>query len=345
MAFKVRKRLEINRAAPGIKAAKRQIENCERTIAEQRAARTRYKLKLAPLKKEYLCLDSVPKTNWPFLQAAGGSTSVADQLKDQISRGFSRLAADIVDYERRIRRIEEEIIAEMLANLQQAKFRLHRAESMPNAIVTLDTDKLDSDLSVCDDYVNGSIKLKIHEEWLAEDTYRITYQTPQLIARCARGSNEAIVISPINVDITIGDRNHGVKFRSVNGLSKRYGGYDGSEVLHPHMTSTSQPCLGDFSGPVQDASEDYDIVTLVTLVGMFLRQFDPEDPAGRRFYHWPQYVPEPVSYIDSYPQRPDSYPQRPDSVNTQLIDEMLDGIFADEDRCESDYADEYVRSN
>ena len=103
------------------------------------------------------------------------------------------------------------------------------------------------------------------------------------------------------------------------------------------MTSPSQPCLGDFSGPIQDATEVYDIVTLVTLVGMFLRQFDPRDAAGSYFDLWPEYVPEPVTSIDSYPLRPDS-------VNTQLIDEMLDDIFLDEDRCESDYADEYVRS-
>ena len=330
MTFKVRKRLEIDRAAPAIRVAKREVENYERKVESQRAARTKYKLDLAPLKKEYLCLDSVPKKDWPFLHAAGGSTRVANQLKDQIIRGFSRLAANIEDAEHQISRCTQRIES-LIAEQQQAKFRLHRAESMPNPIVTLDTDKLDSDLSVCDDYVNGSIKLKIEDSWyVGEEAYRITYQTPELIAHCARGRNKPRVISPIYVDITIGNRHHYVRFRSVNGLSKRYGGYGHQDLLHPHMTSPSQPCLGDFSGPIQDASEDYDIVSLVTLVGMFLRQFDSRDAAGSYFDLWPEYVPEPVSYIDSW-QRPD-YPQ--------YVPEHID-----EDRCESDYADEYVRSN
>lgn len=339
MAYKIRKRLEIHRAAPAIKAAKQEIEDCERGIEAQRADITTHKLKLAPLKKEYLCLDSVPKTDWPFLQAAGGSTRVAKQLKDETLRGFRRLATDIMDYENQIHRCTGAIEA-ILDNVQQAKFRLRRAESMPDPIVTLDTDKLDSDLSVCDDYVNGSIKLKVEESfYVGRDTHRITYQTPELIAHCARGEYTPRVISPINVDITMGSRNnYYVRFRSVNGLSRRFSGWGGHDLLHPHMTSPSQPCLGDFSGPIQDATEDYDIVTLVTLIGMFLRQFDPEDAAGGRFHNWPEYVPEPVTSIDSYPQRPDS-------VNTQLIDEMLDDIFLDEDRCEADYADEYVRSN
>ena len=333
MTFKVRKRLAINRAAPAIKLAQSDVEEYERRIETQRAARTKYKLELAPLKREYLCLDSVPKTKWPFLKAAGGSTTVADALKNQIVRGFSRLASNIENKESEIARCTRNIEA-MLSDLQQAKFRLRRAETMFNPIVTLDTDQLDSDLSVCDDYVNGSIKLKV-EEWLwagGQDMYRITYQTPELVAHSVRGRDKPRVISPINVDITMGSRNHHyVRFRSVNGLSSRYSGYGRYDLLHPHMTSASQPCLGDFSGPIQDATEDYDIVTLVTLVGMFLRQFDPRDAAGSYYDLWPEYVPEPVIPIDSW--------QRTDGVS-----ETLDDIFADEDRCESDYADEYVRS-
>ena len=340
MPYKIRKRLEINRAAPAIKAAQDEVKNYERRIETQRAARTKYKLDLAPLKKEYLCLSRLPDKSWPFLQAAGGSTTVAGRLKDETIRAFNRLASEIEDTEYQVARCTRNIEA-MLGDMQQAKFRLRRAESMPDPIVTLDTNKLDSDLSVCDDYVNGSIKLKVEESfWVGRDTYRITYQTPELIAHCARGQNKPRVISPINVDITIGNRMHYIRFRSVSGLSKRFSGYGRDYLLHPHMISASEPCLGDFSGSIQDASEDYDIVSLVTLVGMFLRQFDPEDGAGGRFYNWPEYVPEPkpVTFTDSYPQRPDS-------VNTQLIDEMLDDIFLDEDRCEADYADEYVRSN
>ena len=343
MTFKVRKRLEIDRAAPAIKEAKREMEDCEHRIDRQRHALGRYKLELAPLKREYLCLSSVPDTSWVFLQAAGGSTTVANRLKEDVMRGFYRLSEEIGDYERKISRSHEHIDC-LIIEQQQVKFRLRRAESMPNAIVTLDTDKLDSDLSVCDDYVNGSIKLKIDKGFFGENIYRITYQTPELIAHCARGERTPIVISPIYVDITMGSRNnYYVRFRSVNGLSNRFSGWGGHDLLHPHMTSTSEPCLGDFSGPIQDATEDYDIVTLVTLIGMFLRQFDPEDGAGSRFYNCPIHRPEPepepkpVTFTDSYPQRRDS-------VNTQLIDEMLDDIFADEDRCESDYADEYVRS-
>ena len=330
MAYKLRKRLEINRAAPAIRAAQDDVAEYERRIDVQRAARTKYKLQLAPLEKEYLCLDSAPKKDWPFLQAAGGSTRVADALKNQIIRAFSRLAGDIEDKKYEIARCTRSIEA-MLSDLQQAKFRLRRAESMPNPIITLDTDQLDSDLSVCDDYVNGSIKLKREEPFWYANMYRITYQTPELIAHSVRGRDKSRVISPINVDITIGARINYVRFRSVNGLSRRFSGYGRYSLLHPHMTSPSQPCLGDFSGPIQDATEDYDIVTLVTLVGMFLRQFDPDDAAGSYFDNWPMYEPEPVGCIDSW--------QRTDGVN-----ETLDDIFQDEDRCESDYADEYVRS-
>ena len=334
MAYKLRKRLEINRAAPAIKAAQDDVQECERRIETQRAARTKYKLDLAPLQKEYRCLDSVPKNDWPFLQAAGGSTSVANQLKDHVIREFSRLARKIEEKEYKIARCTRHIET-MLSDLQQAKFRLRRAESMPDPIVTLDTDKLDSDLSVCDDYVNGSIKLKV-EEWHwagGQDMYRITYQTPELVAHSVRGRDKSRVISPINVDITIGKQIHYIRFRSVNGLSKRFSGYGRYDLLHPHMTSPSQPCLGDFSGPIQDATEDYDIVSLVTLVGMFLRQFDPDDGAGSYFHNWPMYEP-PLEEL--FPILGDM--TRSDNPAQDAPEHI------DEDRCEADYADEYVRS-
>ena len=334
MAYKLRKRLEIDVAQPVIVRETDEVERHERTIDRNRADSTALKLKLRPLLREYLCLNSVPKTKWSFLKAAGGSKTVADRLEQSVIESFHDLQSSVSQLERRISRYTE-AIQEQIVQKQQAKFRLNRAKQMPNPVITLDSDRLEADLAVCDTYVKGSLKLKLEESIFGStfDTYRVTYQTPELIAHCARGYETSRKISPINVDITFHDGSSEVNFRSVSGLSKRYLGYGNSNLLHPHMTSPSTPCLGDFGGPIQDACDDFDIVSIVTLVGMFLQQFDPEDGAGRHYYSWPRYEAETVT-----PERTDIW-QRTDGVN-----ETLDDIFVDEDRCEADYADEYVRS-
>ena len=324
MAYKLRKRLEIDVAQPVIVRETCEVERHERTIDRHRADRTEFKLKLAPLKREYLCVDNVP-TKWAYLKAAGGSTNIAERIEQFVVERFSDLSLKIERLERRINGYTE-AIQEQIVQKQQAKFRLNRAKQMPNPVITLDSDRLEADLAVCDTYVKGSLKLKLEESIFGStfDTYRVTYQTPELIAHCAHYDKSSRRISPINVDITFNDGSSDVNFRSVSGLSKRYPGYGNNDVLHPHMTSPSTPCLGDFGGPIQDACDDFDIVSIVTLVGMFLQQFDPEDGAGRYYSFWPIYEAEPVSHIGSYPQ------YAPEHI--------------DEDRCEADYADEYVRS-
>lgn len=330
MAYKLRKRLEIDVAQPVIVRETCEVERHERTIDRNRADRTRMKLELAPLKREYLCADNVP-TKWAYLQAAGGSTKIAERIEQFVVERFSDLDLQIQRRERQISQ-STELIQELTVQKQQAKFRLNRAKQMPNPVITLDSDRLEADLAVCDTYVKGSLKLKLEESIYGStfDTYRVTYQTPELIAHCAHGHKSPRRISPINVDITFNDGSSDVNFRSVSGLSKRYPGYGNSDVLHPHMTSPSTPCLGDFGGPIQDACDDFDIVSIVTLVGMFLQQFDPEDGAGRYYSFWPIYEAETVTpIVDRQP--PTAYPQ--------YVPEHID-----EDRCEADYADEYVRS-
>lgn len=324
MAYKLRKRLEIDVAQPVIVRETCEVEHYEQLIDHRRAQRTAQKLELAPLKREYLCADNVP-TKWAYLKAAGGSTKIAERIEQFVVERFSDLGLQIRGLEQRISQSTERI-QELIVQKQQAKFRLNRAKQMPNPVITLDSDRLEADLAVCDTYVKGSLKLKLEESIYGStfDTYRVTYQTPELIAHCANGHETSRKISPINVDITFRDDSKEVNFRSVSGLSKRYPGYGHSDLLHPHMTSPSVPCLGDFGGPIQDACDDFDIVSIVTLVGMFLQQFDPEDGAGRYYSFWPRYEAEPVSYIGSYPQ------YAPEHI--------------DEDRCEADYADEYVRS-
>ena len=78
-----------------------------------------------------------------------------------------------------------------------------------------------------------------------------------------------------------------IRFRSVSGESQRYRGYNGHKLLHPHMTQTWEPCFGDFGGPIHEAFNAGDLVTGITVVGMFLQQFDQDDGAGRFFGEWP----------------------------------------------------------
>jgi len=65
-----------------------------------------------------------------------------------------------------------------------------------------------------------------------------------------------------------------------------YQGFDGSELMHPHWISANDPCLGDFGPPITEARAAMDIPLQVILLLMYLRQYNTDDCAGRKFYRW-----------------------------------------------------------
>jgi hypothetical protein len=62
--------------------------------------------------------------------------------------------------------------------------------------------------------------------------------------------------------------------------------YDDQYIAHPHWISETSPCFGDFGGPLQETMAQADIITAITLLILFLQQYDYDDSAGRHYYRW-----------------------------------------------------------
>jgi hypothetical protein len=236
-------------------------------------------------------------TSWDWLRVAGGSRSLAHCIKEQaedhlqfLQRELRTLRNSLEVYERRD--------YELHNDLSNAKFLLRKAYASEDTPTNHTVADWEHELRNCEHYVKGSIKLKhrYHFEY-DEEYYKVTMRFSPMTA-CSSRNNDYGDISPIYIpsvtaDFLIDKRradyyNYYTVLRASPGFAKhRYTGFDRRKVLHPHMTDTTTPCLGDFQGPISEALDSFDIPTAVVVLGMFLQQFDPTDAAGASYKNFP----------------------------------------------------------
>lgn len=99
-----------------------------------------------------------------------------------------------------------------------------------------------------------------------------------------------VPLPPIDVQIPL-NTNEEVKFPVPHNQRRNTALYpiafSISAQVHPHiLRRNGAACLGDFAGPIQEARAEYDIVTIASLIKMFLESCDASDPAGRYFPKW-----------------------------------------------------------
>ena len=235
-------------------------------------------------------------TSWDWLRVAGGSRSFAHYIKEQaedhlqyLQRELRTLKNSLPVYERRYDEFHDE--------LYNTKFLLKKAYASEDTPTNHTVADWEHELRNCEHYVKGSIKLKhrCHFECY-EDYYKVTMRFNPMTA-CSSNNNygdiDPIYIPSITADFRIDKRRAGYHsyttvLRASPGFAKhRYTGFERRKVLHPHMTDTTTPCLGDFQGPITEALDTFDIPTAVVVLSMFLQQFDPADAAGRSYQNFP----------------------------------------------------------
>ena len=133
--------------------------------------------------------------------------------------------------------------------------------------------------------------------------YRVTFSLRDIIATNPRG-NDPIEIPPLRIDFYIQPSGaHDIVVRNDIGRpywTDRYKGYEQTPLLHPHMTSGTTLCLGDFGEGVTEAISEGDFVTAITILTMFFQQYDPEDSAGQHFRAWPEATFDEDRHIADY---------------------------------------------
>jgi len=240
-------------------------------------------------------------TSWDWLRVAGGSKNLAAAIKQEASTYLNRKRGERFEYKDRL----EDFIRrhdKYHDDLSNAKFLLRKAYASEDTPTNHTVAEWEHELRNCEHYVKGSIKLKHRYQGggfldeCYEDYYKVTMRFSPMAARSSNeqcGDIAPIYIPSVTADFLIDKRhanNHcfNTVLRASPGFAKhRYTGFERRKVLHPHMTDTTTPCLGDFQGPISEALDSFDIPTAAVVLGMFLQQFDPGDAAGRSYYNFP----------------------------------------------------------
>jgi len=77
----------------------------------------------------------------------------------------------------------------------------------------------------------------------------------------------------------------------------KYRAYSSNMMAHPHWIQRNNPCLGDFETSIGDAQLALDVPLQVTILVMFLSQYNPDDPAGKYIWKWaPEKVLKPFPF-------------------------------------------------
>ena len=104
------------------------------------------------------------------------------------------------------------------------------------------------------------------------------------------------------------------------GDARAFRGYPRAYVPHPHMTSATDPCLGDFGGNITESLQAADVVSAASVMAAFVQSFYPDDPAGRYWRNWPHNDSDQHYIGRTDPLNPLNHP----------------GVCDDDDECDED---------
>mgnify|MGYP001176273120 CR=1 FL=1 len=272
----------------------------ERALQRQRNAYRNIKLKIGRLRKTRPHPDTISDRSWPYLKLAGGNKRLARHIELELGDELRRMDHEILRHEERLRDKLAEY-DDSLGHLQRLKLQLASQLSDenqgPNVISVKDVEQqLARDNCY---YRAGSLKFKTHQFDSRRAIATVVFNSTRAVDIHADDEDwearPSIVIYPVTVDFHMNFRHNtfSTSIRAVPNESFRVLGFDDQRVLHPHMTAPTQPCLGDYAAPIQEALENMDIPTAASVMLMFLQRFDPDDGAGRHYYKFDKY-PEPT---------------------------------------------------
>ena len=222
--------------------------------------------------------------SWLVYQLTGGHTHLKERIEVLIKHYHQEADEQCRDnYEAlQIAEARYEVVQERMA---QAEMRLRMVRDQADIVVS--RDMLDTFLRDNAHYTPDSLQLSYNDEPMQ---HRVTFSLRDIIATNPRGNNP-IVIPPLRIDFYICPTgSHDLVVRNDIGRpywTDRYKGYSEVPLLHPHMTSETTLCLGDFGEGVTEAISEGDFVTAITILTMFFQQYDPDDSAGAYHNVWP----------------------------------------------------------
>ena len=276
------------------------IERCERNIVRttndlnyQRDYHRQLKMQLRVAERKLAALQNANPTAWDFIKIAPVK-EVSDKLVSVVKTQTARAAENFISRRNEVDS-QQRLVANAMDDLQRLRFSLRHAQQTKKADTVYKASDWEHELRLNDVFHQGSLKIKQQPTRYGTD-YKICVRFKSTIADTqtvqwdeACSPFPSIKIPSIYVDFSFKsyDSDAQVTMRAVAG-SERYPGYRGLDLLHPHMTSPTYPCLGDFAGPIYEALHDFDIPTAVVVMGMFLQQYDPQDSAGAYYHNWPE---------------------------------------------------------
>ena len=263
-----------------------QIEILKAEIESQKQCVREHKLRLHHATDQWTRIRDAKNRphSWLLYQLTGGNTELKKHFENLMHdhHGFAES-----NYNNRHASLQREE-----TYLDNARGRLERAVMQHRMIrdqadIVVSKDMLDTFLRDNAHYTPGSLQLSYNNDPL---TYRVTFSLHDIIATNPRGNNP-IVIPPLRIDFYIyPNGEHDLVVR--NDIDRpywtdRYKGYSEIPLLHPHMTSGTTLCLGDFGEGVTEAISEGDLVTAITTLTMFFQQYDHDDSAGAYHDVWP----------------------------------------------------------
>ena len=284
--FDLVKTIEVNTALLAIEKLQVDITNFTYTARRFRESYLSAKLKACRAKRRLAAATCVTPGFWDYTKICPDK-DIAERLRNHRDHFVSelrdlanRLERSIVDYHDRYNEAEQ--------NLARAKFKHANLQLAAHNLRIFKLEDWEHELRLNSLYQKGSLKLREHA--YRSNLYKVTATFSPTVAHSTETYDNYpdIHIPRIIADFTIDKKYNStsVSFRAASG-SKRYRGFEARMVLHPHMTDSTTPCLGDFGGPIYEALNDFDIPTAVTILAMFLESYDPTDGAGRYYHQWP----------------------------------------------------------
>lgn len=254
---------------------------------EAKSNLTAYKLFFKQIEDEWERIQQAcsQPTTWKIHQLTCGYTKLARDIEESLKLSHTHAQERWVQALRSKRRLTERY-GDELERLNQIKNKLLLIRDQADIVVS--KDMLDRSLLDNAYYIPDSLQLSFNNN---PHQYRVTFSLRDIIATNPRG-NDPIEIPPLRIDLYIqpsGD--HDIVVRNDIGRpywTDRYKGYSEIPLLHPHMTSGTSLCLGDFGESVTEAISEGNFVTAITILTMFFQQYDHEDSAGLHFHVWPE---------------------------------------------------------